>query len=139
MEITTCRVSSDTLRIVAHGRVVTATVSGFLGLPESLGAIAQVRHAARRDGVCGVVVDLRGAALALSVPQYVETLRFALASPIVLPVAFVVGGGLMVLSGAHARLMSRRGLRRRFFSSVPEAVRWASRATHRETPPSLFP
>lgn len=128
METMTCRTSSDRLSITSEGGILTATVSGLLGATECIGALWQIRRAAAAPEVCGVLVDMRGAALALSVPQYVEVLRFEVLAPIQQRMALVVGDGLISLARAHEIVLARRGLQRRFYTTRKAALHWLGAA-----------
>lgn len=127
MKVTTCRVGSDRLRITSDGGIVLASVSGLLGLPECTGALSRIHEAARATGAAAALIDMRGAALALSTPEYADVLWIAVSDPARLRVAMVVGNGLMTLARAHETLMKRRGLAHRAFSSPEQAGRWLVR------------
>lgn len=128
METTTCRTSSDRLSITSEGGILTATVSGLLGAAECMGALWQIRRSASAADVRGVLVHMRGAALAISVPQYVEVLRFEVADPVQQRMALVVGDGLISLARAHEIVLARRGLQRRFYTSPKAALHWLEAA-----------
>ncbi len=127
METTTCCISSDRLRIAAHDGVLAVTASGVIGLRECLGILTRARAAAVRSQAFAVQLDLRAAAVTLSQPEYVEVLRAAIAKPIQVPIAFVVGEAVMSFAWAHETLMRRRGLKRKLFSSPASAARWIGR------------
>ena len=78
METTSCRVSSDRLRITQASGVITANVSGLIGLPECLGMVRRLQASSGIEHARGILVDLRGAALVLSTPnQCDEAMRVA--------------------------------------------------------------
>lgn len=138
MQVTTCRVGSDRLRMSIEKGVLEVIAGGLLGPAECRGALMRMGAAAREAGAVAVLLDLRGAALALSTPQYVELFNLAASDPLRRRVALVVGPGLMPAARAHQTLMSRRGLDHRPFSSAVGGRRWLARSRPPQATAGLF-
>ena len=127
MEVITFGISSERLQFQFSGSTLAVKLSGVFGLRECLGALQAVRREAQRCQAVALLLDVRGVALTLTPPQYVDFMRAALDQPITRPVAFLAPKALMPWTSAHELLMLRRGLHRRFFASEAAALRWIAR------------
>lgn len=137
MEHQQCRVSSGRLHVERTGRLVVVAASGVMALQDALDAIRRVRAFVAECAADGVLVDIRGCLLAISIAGYAEVIRVAVASPIRQPMAFVAGPVIMTFAHAHQVLMGRAGLKRAFFADPERARAWLARQSAARQPVTL--
>lgn len=138
MDTTTCSIASDRLRVCATASRVDVEVSGIIGFREARGLLRRIGDFTQ-GRQCGVVIDIRAAALTVSMPEYVRLLQCFLIAPPRVRVACVFGVQVTRDAAcAHELLMRRRGLEHRGFVSIAAARRWAGRAKPAQLEPDLY-
>lgn len=108
--------------------VLVMRVSGLLTCARAVALITEVRRAAWKAGERGILIDARGAAVAVSREQFDQVVGGNAKAFARRPVAYVSSEACLEVWQNHVWRMDQAGLERAAFVSMERAREWLARS-----------